>query len=117
MKISYHKSLKRLLGVPYWYSNHDVCNHLNFKTFDNVVNINIFQFMFQIQRTDSPCIKYIRQYLLFDSKLAERADQIAYKFYGFTRVLDNDFDAIIACVKRVQTGYISQIPYAQLLNI
>ena len=41
--ISYHKAIKKILRVPYWYSNHDICNTINFKTFDNLVNLNVLK--------------------------------------------------------------------------
>ena len=116
VKVSYHKALKRILGVPYWYSNHDVCNYLNFKTFDNLVNLNVFKLLFQLKYTKSPCMIYLKYYLMNDSELVYNANQTARAVYGFSDILDNDFDAISSCVRRVQSSYVSSIPYEQLLN-
>ena len=87
LKVSYHKALKKLLGVPYWYSNHDVCNHLNRMTFGNMVNLNIFRFLFQIQNSISPCLKYVKKYLLYDSFFTKEVDRIAYENYKFNDIL------------------------------
>ena len=116
IKISYHKAVKKLIGVPYWYGNHDTCNSINFKTFQNLVNINIISFILQLRKSTSPCIRYMKQYLLFDSRLIYEANTVVFDAYGFTDILSNDFQAMLACIYRNQFSYESHIPYDQILN-
>ena len=117
IKVCCHKGLKKLIGVPYWYSNHDVCNFIGFKTFDNLVNLNIFSFLFQIKRSISPCLLYIRNFLINQSKFARHANQMCANKYGFSDILSNDSDAIKSCIQRLQSEYVSVIPYDRLLGL
>ena len=114
--VTYHKAIKKILGVPYWFSNHDVCNHTQRFTFENLVNLNIFNFLHQINNSISPCLTQIRNYLLYESKFACEANQIARENYSFDNVLNNDMHAISSCILRTQSLYISNIPYERMLG-
>ena len=55
-------------------------------------------------------------FFLYNSKLAEDIEKMVYKKCGFQKLLDNDWQAVVACVRRKQSEYVSNIPYEWLLN-
>ena len=116
IRVSYHKAIKKIIGVPYWYGNHDTCNHVNFKTFENLVNLNVINYILQLKKSKSPCIRYMKTYMLYKSNICREANKLVFEEYGFNNIIDNDIDAMNACIYRKQISYVSNIPYDQILS-
>ena len=62
--VSFHYSLKRILGFPKYFSNHLACEILNSYTFENFINVKILKFFFWMVRCDSKCFYAHKFYFL-----------------------------------------------------
>ena len=51
--VSYHAVLKKILNVPWYFSNHYVCNTLSHFTFEHFINIKLARFMLWIKNSKS----------------------------------------------------------------
>ena len=54
--INFHEFVKRMIGVPIRSSNHTACRTGQIPTFDFIRNAIMFNSVFQLKITDSPCI-------------------------------------------------------------
>lgn len=102
--VSYHMALKRLLGVPRYFSNHYVCNDLNMFTFKHFVNVKVLKFFMWLISSSSPCLYRHKAYFVNFSLLATSVQKIFAETYGVQDVFDNDFDALMARVSFVQNN-------------
>ena len=48
--VFYHSALKKILGVPRYFSNHFVCSELNVHTFDHFFNFKLLKFLFWLDK-------------------------------------------------------------------
>ena len=80
------------------------------------MNLNVFKFLFNVSKSNSPCIQDLKMFFIYNSKLTEDIEKMVYKKFGFQKLLDNDWQAVVACVRRKQSEYVSNIPYEWLLN-
>ena len=61
----------------------------------------MFNFVFQLERTDSPCIKKMKNFLLFRSHLIKNVNLVANETYGIANLMSNDRDAVNARINFV----------------
>ena len=104
LSITYHKCLKRLMGLPPWYGNHDICERVGVLTFKHGVNYEIFKFASHMINTESPCVKPFKLFLNSRSVFISSCLNIGRVMYQIPNVLENDFDAVLARIYRVQNS-------------
>ena len=56
--VSYHAALKKILGVPRFYSNHLTCSALNTFTLENIMYLKLLRFLFWLKKCKSPCFLF-----------------------------------------------------------
>ena len=101
LKITFHKGIKKMLGLPFRSSNHDACIAANLLTFDHFRNMKIFNFGFQIKNSRSLSLQPIKGYLLRSSMFMKNLNIISETCYGISYLLDNDRDAIASRINYV----------------
>ena len=94
MAVSYHCALKKILGVPKFYSNHLTCSVLGAFTFNHFVNIKITKFIWWIFDCQSLCSYSFKNYFLKSSTFIERFEKMWQDAYEVPDVLVNDRMAI-----------------------
>ena len=69
MGVSYHSAIKKILGLPRFYSNHQACNLLCIFTFDHYLNCRSLEVYRSLNRRSSPCLLdfhlYFRKFSCF----------------------------------------------------
>jgi len=100
--IAYHYALKRLLGLPKFYSNHYTCSILAKFTFTHMMNHKMLKFLFWCSESSSPCFIMHKIYFLKFSKYFKFISNNFWKEYEIINLLDNDLDAVHARIKFVQ---------------
>lgn len=102
LSIYYHAALKKILGIPRYFSNHYACEILNMMTFEHFVNFKILKFYFLLNKCNSPCFTQLKIYFMRMSNFREEVEEMAYLKYNLRDILGNDFDAIVSRIYFVQ---------------
>ena len=102
MAVSYHCALKKILGVPKFYSNHLTCSVLGAFTFNHFVNIKITKFIWWIIDCQSLCFYFFKNYFLRSSTFIERFEKMWQDAYEVPDVLVNDRMALLSRISFVQ---------------
>ena len=100
--VAYHFAVKRLLGLPKYFSNHYACGLLNRFTFEHLMNFRALRFFFWLSKCASPCFSRYKTYFLNKSILSKYVNQIFVDEYSVTRIIDNDYDALVSRILYVQ---------------
>ena len=101
--VSYHSALKKILGIPKFYSNHFTCNALNTLTFENFINFKCLKFLFWLSKCNSDCFYLHKIYFLNSSNYISNFNKLWFNKYGVTNVLENDLCALISRIWFVQS--------------
>ena len=88
--VAYHFAVKRLLGLPKYFSNHYACGLLNRFTFEHLMNFRAFRFFFWLSKCASPCFSRYKTYFLNKSILSKYVNQVFVDKYSVTRIIDDD---------------------------
>ena len=101
-----HASLKKILKVPRFYSNHFICSILNAFTFENLLNFRQLRFLFWLRKCQSPCFYLHKTYFLYryNSTFAHRIFKVWQEKYYVCNIYETDVHALI---------YIARIFYVQ----
>ena len=95
--VAYHKSIKKILNVPYGASNHDCCEILNLLTFNHFINFNKIRFVYKLFM--NPC-NFVLKNLSFLKKdslfLKEINDTLAEQYDVYSDLFLNDLDGILS---------------------
>jgi len=102
ISISYHKAIKKILGVSSREGNHRVCGLCNLYTFNHLVNRNIIGFSYKLMKSDSPCIYPYKYFIKNYSAINRDTTELAIRVYDLVSLFDNDFEAIESRIKFVQ---------------
>ena len=94
--MAYHSALKKILGLPKFYSNHFICGLLNAITFENFINFECIKFIFWLFRNDGLSFTHYKFYFMRYSRLKKRLDDLCNAKYNIVNVLDNDMEAIVS---------------------
>ena len=97
LAISYHKAIKRLHGIPYRTSNHDICDESNLLTFKHYLSQRLLDFVFRIRR--SSFLGHLNYFLLRKSALISGVTARFREIYEVDNILDNDLQALKARIK------------------
>ena len=106
--IGYHKALKKILNVPYFYRNHLVCEFLGLVTLEHQLNIERIRFIYKIFQNPPIFLKKNYNYFRQSSYFFYDVSFIIKKIYDIDDLLDNDLDAILARVIYVHNRYNDQ---------
>ena len=89
LALAYHKAIKRLNGVPYRTSNHDVCDASGLFVFDHYLSTRLLEFLFHIKRNKGSQMSYLKYYLLRRSRLLHDITLRFESRYDVTDILSN----------------------------
>jgi hypothetical protein len=62
LSVTFHNSLKKVLGFPRYENNHDVCAEAQIHTFKHIVNRKIILHVYNLMNSNSPCVIPLRSY-------------------------------------------------------
>jgi hypothetical protein len=99
--ISFHKALKIIVKVPYYFSNHHVCNSLDMLTFNHYLNWMNIRFTSRVFRSRNKLFVKLKDFLMKKSELANNVNVIL-SSYGIESLIENDIQAIYSRIKFVQ---------------
>ena len=85
--IAYHVSLKKLLGLPKFFSNHLVCNSLEFLTFENRMNFNVLNFYYRLRDCSSICFAAHKVYFMRFSNMKKSINMLSLLKYDIADIL------------------------------
>ena len=101
-KVTYHKCMKLMIGLPRWAGNHDTCDKFGLLTLTHRISFELFKFIFRIKGSNSICLSPFKKFLLEKSSIIKNGYKIANEMYGIRDLLDNDISAIYARLCNVQ---------------
>ena len=101
LAVSYHCAMKKILGLPKFYSNHVACSALDAYTFKHFINIKILRFAFWLKIFFSEFMFLFFHYFLVRHHL-DRFNHTWQEVYKVSDVLNNDMQAILARIRFVQ---------------
>ena len=91
MSVVYHSALKKILGLPKFYSNHFTCGLLNAMTFENFINFKCIKFIFWLFRNDGLCFTRNKFYFMKYSRFKKRLDDLCNAKYNIVNPLWTEF--------------------------
>ena len=103
--IGYHKSVKKILNVPYWESNHLVCEVAGLLTLDHHINLSKIKFMYRIFKFPPAFVDKNYDFIFQNSHLLKEVHDILRLTYGVDDLLSNDIDALKARVFFINNSY------------
>jgi hypothetical protein len=105
-EVGYHKAIKKILKVPFYYSNHYVCDFIDFFTFRHKINFDVIQTVHRL--LNKPCTYVFKNINFFHSKssIVKMANKLWYEKYNVTdsAIEDNDIDAIKSRISFIQAN-------------
>jgi endonuclease/exonuclease/phosphatase family metal-dependent hydrolase len=102
LEVHYHRAIKKMLGLPGWESNHYACAIAELPIFKHFIHRRTISFLFNVIRSESPCIAPLRSYYMHRSEILHVIKFNCRELYDIENVLVNDFDAIKARISFVQ---------------
>ena len=93
--------MKKILGLPKFYSNHVACSALDAYTFKHFINMNILRFAFWSKKLSEFMFLFFEA-CFFSSSFIDHFNQTWQEVYEVSDVLNNDMQAILARIKFVQ---------------
>ena len=103
LAVAYHKTVKKILGLPWSTRNHVACHELKLPTFKHLINKKIINFSFSLLKNNSQCILPIKYFLLNKSTLIGKVRSIFREVYGIQDLFNNDIEAIFARMNFIQS--------------
>ena len=96
MSISYHATIKRMLGLPKRFSNHFACNFLGILTFEHFLSNMYFRYLSWLFNCNSPCFNPFKLYFIRHSSYAQYIYDRFLTKYDISDLLRQDKDADLA---------------------
>ena len=110
--VSYHYSLRKILGIPKYFSNHfnfDIFNAFNFEHF---INFKCIKFLFWLVKCRSPCLA-VHRYYFHNFILLNSFIDYVFRKYEIVNIFENDSDAIHSKLLYVQ----NRVPCSQYFPV
>jgi hypothetical protein len=101
--IGFHKAIKKIVKVPYYYSNHHVCNSLKILTFDHYINWIQIRFTHRVINSQNHLFLKLQDFFRLGSELSKHTNGILQN-YNVGNLCDNDIDSIKARIFFVQAN-------------
>ena len=102
MSVSYHCALKKILGVPKFYSNPLVCSVSSALTFKHLINFRITRFAFWLKKCNSVCFYSLKYNFINHSPFTEYFNQFWFDPYEVYDILNNDLHALLSRIHFIQ---------------
>ena len=102
LAVNYHKCLKKILGLSWGHSNHDVCEKIGIHTFKHFINNSLISYYFNFLNSESPCIVRHKMYFKYYSCYSDLIASEFKKTYSLSNLLENDLDAIKSRISFVE---------------
>jgi len=92
--VSYHYTLKRVLGFPKRFNNQYKCNYLDMLILKHLRNYRTLKFLRVFNSFNNPCLVWHKVMLGKCSRYARYVRVVHRREHNVSDVFDNDFDAI-----------------------
>ena len=102
--ISYHKAIKKMLGVSFREHNHPSCNEMQLPLFKHFHFKKMISFYFNLINSPSPCIVPLKGYLKTSSLFTNYVNLKFREVYDIQNILENDIDAIFSRISFIQNN-------------
>lgn len=102
LTVSYHTALKKILGIPKYFSNHCAALFLNVLLLDHLLNYKQIRFYKWLGECSSSCFIRFKFYFMNFSTFKSHIDDVWKTKYNVEDVLDNDLDALMSRLYFVQ---------------
>jgi hypothetical protein len=119
VSISYHKAVKKILGISYRESSHLACEMSGLLTFNNFINLKKILFVRRLVTLPNMFMSSIRSHLLYFSSITESIRCLALNKYNLGNFFEDDTHALRARVffvdrrePRSNFGYLSALAAA-----
>ena len=111
ISISYHKALKRIVGLSPYHNNHDAAAMSGSLLFKHLLASRIVSFLFKLVFNSSPCMMYLKNYFRNDSFMYKNIRLYFSMNYNIDFLYENNLCALKSRIKFVQrnepsSGYI-----------
>ena len=103
--VGYHKALKKILGLPNYVRNHEVCNILGLVTFKHQIHFNKISFVHKLFNNPPEFLKENIHFSL-NSVYLRYCNDIMNSYYDVDYFLLNDLDALRARITFIHNEYI-----------
>ena len=110
ISVSFHNAIKKIFGIPRQESNHYICNGLNVYTFEHLINKKTINFFLNMSLSSSICFAPFIHYFNNYSYMYRKIKKLCNDKYSINDIFDNDRDAILSRIMRVQLEEQSSLP-------
>jgi hypothetical protein len=100
--VGYHKAVKKILKIPFFVSNHYVCELVNMSTFLHHLNMVKMKFAYNMCYSNNKMMIKLRNYIINNSCVVNEMKEVMYDKYGVENFINNDLDALISRINFVQ---------------
>ena len=111
--VGFHKAVKKIIGCPFYFSNHEMCYNLNMFTFPHHINWDLIRFTNNVLNSENELFISLSKYLKYRSFIITKTQRILKDKYNVCDILTNDIDAIKARIFYVQ----NRIEYLDFCSI
>jgi hypothetical protein len=99
--VGYHKAIKKIFRIPYYYSNHYVCNKLQLFTFSHFLNWIKIRFAYNVLNSRNILLIKLKDFYWHESSFVSSVKKLMWSEYNIIDI-DNDLDAIRSRISFVQ---------------
>lgn len=116
LAVSYHKAIKRIMGLMPWDSNHTACEQAGLPIFKHFIFKKRLAFLHSIINCRSPCLLQLKSHFKYSSYILKNVQTIFSDVYNVHDILANDLNALYARIDFVQRSE-ERSHYIPVLNI
>ena len=98
----YHKCIKKVAGGNVWDSNYEVCETASIPIFKRLFAKRLVNFLFRVNRSESPCVLPSRYYLRYMSAIFKSIAHFFMHEYELYNLFERPFCATLARIDYVQ---------------
>ena len=109
LSVAYHYAVKRLLGLPNYFSNHYACSLLGRLKLRHFMHLTMLRFCIWVVNTNSHCYVKYRRYFVSSSLFFILTTEIFLTEYGVRNIIDHDIYALRARIELVQNNEVSSM--------
>ena len=100
--VNYHRCIKKIINVPWYESNHKICEETGLLLFKHLINWKNLCFICNLLNAKSASISCHRYYIAFYSDILTIVQRRFQDIYSIDDILNNDLDAIRSRIIHVQ---------------
>ena len=116
LSVSYHKALKRIVGLPPFYNNHDAAKLSGLLLFKHLLASRLVSFLFNLVFNKSDCLSHLRAYFKNESFMAKNIKSLFANVYDVHFLYNNNLCALKSRISYVQRTEPSSryVPFASV---